>query len=115
MPTIYSLHSSLMVPNNIVGEHCHARSILVQKTCAYTSVIDRLYTNDKKFEYFNTVGGFVLNREIDRVKVNSPNRINRLYMDDAYSAFSLFMALFRKSFIFLNIFFQMNLLNYTKN
>ena len=50
MPTISSLRSSLMVPNNIVGEHCHAHSIAVQKTCAYISVIDRLYTNDKKFE-----------------------------------------------------------------
>ena len=104
---ISSLRSSLMVPNNIIGEHCHAHSIAVKKTCAYISVIDRLYTNDKKFEYFNTVGGFVLNREIDRVKVNSPNRINRSYMDDAYSAFSFFTALFSQVFhISKSIFFK---------
>ena len=113
MPTIYSLCSSLMVPNNIIGEHCHARSIVVQKTRASISVIDRLHTNDKKFEYFNTVGGFVLNREIDRVKVNSLNRINRSYMDDACSAFSFFMALFSQVFhisksIFSNEFVELH-------
>ena len=46
--------------------------------------------NDKKFEYFNTVGGFVLNHEIDRVNVNGSNRIKRSYMDDAYSVFFIF-------------------------
>ena len=30
MLSIYSLRSSLMVPNNIVGEHCHARSIVAE-------------------------------------------------------------------------------------
>ena len=50
----------------------------------------------KKFEYFSTADGMVINREITRISENSQGK--KSYKDDAYSAFSFFMALYSQIF-----------------
>ena len=100
MPTIYSLRSSTMVKEDCVGPNCHAHSILVKQTCPYMDVIDQMCMINKKFEYFNTVGGLVINHKIDRIQINksSNKRIKKTFTDDSYAAFSFFMALFAQVF-----------------
>ena len=112
IPTIYSLCSSTMV-KDCLGPNCHAHSVLVKKTCPYTDVIDLMCTINKKFEYFNMVGGLVINCEINRIQINKSlnNRIKRTFTDDSYVAFSFFMALFAQVFSPSKHYFQMSLLN----
>ena len=109
MPTIYSLHSLTMVKEDCVEPNCHAHSILVKQTCPYTDAIDRMCMiriiriiriYNKKFEYFNTAGGLVINCEIDRIQINksSNNITKKTFTDDSYAAFSFFMAVFAQVF-----------------
>ena len=68
LPNVYCLHSSIHASPNLIGQNCHARFIRVKQVCPHKIVIDRLCDADEKFEYFNTAGGLVINREIDKLK-----------------------------------------------
>ena len=92
LPTVYAIRTSKSIDFDKICCHCHARSILVRKTQSYTTIIDRLYDASKKFEYLSTAGGMAINREITRMSENAKRK--KTYKDDAYSAFSFFMALY---------------------
>ena len=51
---------------------------------------------NKKFEYLSTAGGMGINLEITRMSENAERK--KTYKDDAYSAFSFFMALYSQIF-----------------
>ena len=55
-------------------------------------MIYRLYDANEKFEYFNTVGGFVIKRESDRLARDT----QKSFIDDAWSAFKFFYLYFHK-------------------
>ena len=90
---VYSLHTNETCSFNYVEENCHARSIMVKRICPYKTVIDRMCDTTEKFNYFNTTGGLVINREVDRM-------LNGLktFKDDCWLAFTFFMTLFSQIF-----------------
>ena len=96
LPKVYATRTSKSIDFDKISCHCHARSILVRKTQSYTTIIDRLYDANKKFEYLSTAGGIVINREITRMSENAKRK--KTYKDDAYSAFSFFMTLYSQIF-----------------
>ena len=55
--------------------------------------MDRLCDADEKFEFFNTAGGLVIHREIDRLKDRK-----KQFTDDSWSAFTFFLFLFSQVF-----------------
>ena len=67
LPKVYVIRMSKSIDFDRISCHCHAQSILVRKTQSYTTIIDRLYDANKKFEYLSTAGGMVINREITRM------------------------------------------------
>ena len=95
---MYAVRLSTSVEFTRVSRHCHARSILVREAENYTSIIDRMYDSDKRFEYITMAGGMVINREIKRISESHDAVRKKSYKDDAYSAFSFFMALFCQIF-----------------
>ena len=68
LPNVYCLRSSIHASPNLIGQNCHARSIRVKRVCPHKNVIDRLCDANEKFEYLNTAGGLMMNRETDRLK-----------------------------------------------
>ena len=65
----------------------------MKRVCPHKNVIDRLCDTNEKFEYFNTAGGLVINREIDRFKDRK-----KPFTDDSWSAFTFFLSLFSQVF-----------------
>ena len=63
---------------------------------SYTTIIDRMCDANKKFKYFSTADGMVINHKITRISENSQSK--KSYKDDAYSAFLFFMALYSQIF-----------------
>ena len=93
---VYAIRMSKSIDFDKISCHCHARSISVRKTQSYMTIIDRLYDANKKFDYLSTAGGMAINREITRMSEHA--KMKKTYKDDAYSAFSFFMALYSQIF-----------------
>ena len=92
-----------------VGENCHARSIMVKRICPYKNVIDRMCDTTEKFNYFNTAGGLVINREVDRML----NGV-KTFKDDCWLAFTFFMAPFSQVFTPSNELFSNEFISMTE-
>ena len=61
----------------------------MKKVISHRNVIDRLHDANAKFDYFNMVGGLVVNREVDRLTKNVENH---LWMTHGlYSRFFIFV------------------------
>ena len=65
----------------------------MKQVCPHKNVMDRLCDADEKFEFFNTAGGLVIHREIDRLKDRK-----KQFTDDSWSAFTFFLFLFSQVF-----------------
>ena len=59
----YSMHTLRSCSYDILSDTCYAGSIMVKKSNGYKNIIDLMYDVD------STVGGFVLNRELDRCHI----------------------------------------------
>ena len=93
-PKVYSLHCQPLAPPCSVGRYCHAQSLRVKEVISHRNVIDQLHDANAKFNYFNMVGGLVVNREVDRLTKN----VKRSFMDNTWSAFTFFLSLFSQMF-----------------
>ena len=63
------MHASRSSNFGILNDTCHAGSVMVKKSNGDKNIIDLMYDVDRKFEFVSTVGGFVLNRELDRCHI----------------------------------------------
>ena len=102
-PKVYSLCCQPLAPPCSVGRYLHARSLLVKKVISHRNVIDRLHNANTNFDYFHTVGGLVVNREVDRLTKN----VEKSFMDDAWSAFTFcFVFAFSNVYTYTRSFFK---------
>ena len=94
LPNVYCIRSSIDASPHSISQNCHERSICVKRVNPHRNMIDRLYDANEKFEYFNTVSGFVINRELDRLVRDTQKTL----IDDAWPAFMFFLSLFSQVF-----------------
>ena len=85
---VYSLHTNETCSFNYVGANCHVGCIMVKQICPYKNVIDKMCNATEKFNYFNTAGGMVINREVDRMLNGT-----KTFKYDCWLAFTFFMVL----------------------
>ena len=77
---------------------CQCNSICIYRINRLFSILNALHNPKHKFSYVSTIGGVVLNRQIERIQ------LKKNFKDTTHSAFSFFMAMscqvFRKNGIF---------------
>ena len=71
---------------------CQHNSIRIYRINRLFSILDALHDPKHKFSYVSTIGGVVLNRQIERIQ------LKKNYKDKTHSAFSFFMAMFCQVF-----------------
>ena len=94
LPNVYCIRSLIDASPHSISQNCLASSIRVKRVNPHRNVTDRLYDANEKLEYFNTVSGFVVNRELDRLARDT----QKTFIDDAWSAFTFFLSLFSQVF-----------------
>ena len=77
---------------------CQCNSICIYRINRLFSILNALHNPKHKFSYVSTIGGAVLNRQIERIQ------LKKNFKDTIHSAFSFFMAMscqvFRKNGMF---------------
>ena len=71
---------------------CQSNSIRIYRINRLFSILDALHDPKHKFSYVSTIGGVILNRQIERIQ------LKKNYKDTTHSAFSFFMAMFCQVF-----------------
>ena len=77
---------------NTYHRQCQRNSIHIYRINRLFSILDALHDPKHKFSYVSTIGGVVLNRQIEKIQ------LKKNYKDTAHSAFSFFMAMFCQVF-----------------
>ena len=73
-------------------EDCQKHVVQVVWVPRHFSIIDALHDPKSKFKYVSTIGGMVVNRQMERKSYKMD------YVNTSYSLFSFYMALFCQSF-----------------
>ena len=86
--------SCYSINNGGSRENCQHHSLRVIRVSRHFSIINALHNPKLRFNYVSTVGGIILNRQIER------KDLKKNYKDTSYQLFSFFMVLFCQSFGF---------------